>query len=107
MIVSVAFHAVHRRPEVYSCPHELDPERFIGAKYTPYEAVAFGGGTRRCLGMPFALHEMKLVLAALLERYRLDVVQDQVRPSWRGMFLTPSEGLRVKVRATVVPAARA
>lgn len=97
-MVSVAFHALHRRSEVFERADEFWPDRFLQAKYSPYEWVPFGGGTRRCLGMPFALFETKVVLAQLLRRYRLEVVQHDVRPAWRGMFLTPSEGLRVRCR---------
>jgi cytochrome P450 len=104
-MVSVAFHALHRRTDVFERANEFWPERFLQAKYTPFEWVPFGGGTRRCLGMPFALFEMKIVLAQLLRRYRLEVVQQDVRPAWRGMFLTPSEGLRVRCRPAHVPAA--
>jgi cytochrome P450 family 110 len=99
MMVTVAFHAIHRRADVFERPNELWPERFLStAKVSPYEYLAFGGGSRRCLGMPFAIYEMKIVVAALLDKFRLDIV-GAVRPSWRGMFLTPSKGLRVRVRA--------
>src|SRR5262249_2434407 len=63
-VISVAFDAIHRGATVYERADEFWPERFLGAKLTPYEAVAFGGGTRRCLGMPFALLEIKVVLSA-------------------------------------------
>jgi cytochrome P450 len=101
-MVSIAFHAVHRRANVFERPDEFWPERFLDApsarKYTPYESIAFGGGTRRCLGMPFALFEIKLVLATLLARYDLEIMQRDVRPVWRGRFLTPSKGLVVRIR---------
>jgi cytochrome P450 family 110 len=97
-MITVAIHAVHRRVGVYERPDEFWPERFLTKKYSPYEAVPFGGGSRRCLGMQFAMFEIKVVLATLLERYRLEVVQDRLRPAWRGAFLTPSKGLRVRAR---------
>ncbi len=102
-IVSVAFHELHRTQPLFEHADEFRPERFLNAKFSPYESVPFGGGTRRCLGMPFALLEIKLVLAALLERYTLEIAQSDVRPVWRGAFLTPSKGLRV--RAISTPAA--
>jgi cytochrome P450 len=101
-MVSVAFHAIHRRPELFDRPNEFVPERFMSGKYSPYENVPFGGGTRRCIGMPFALYEMKLVLSTLLETMRLEIVQSPVKPMWRGMFLTPNKGLTVRVRPRVV-----
>lgn len=108
-VLSVAIHAIHRSAGVYERADEFWPERFLKSKFSPYEAVAFGGGSRRCLGMPFALLETKVVLAALLKRFSLEVVQTSVRPTWRGTFLTPSRGLRVRVherrsRATAVAA---
>lgn len=60
----------HRRPEVYPDPARLDPARFLGAKSDPYAWFPFGGGTRRCLGMAFALYEMKIVLTTTLLRAR-------------------------------------
>lgn len=34
-------------------------------KVDPYAWAPFGGGIRRCLGMAFALHEMKVILATM------------------------------------------
>jgi cytochrome P450 len=97
-MLAVAIDAVHRRAGVYDRPDEFRPERFLDKKYTPYEALPFGGGSRRCVGMAFALYEIKVVLSTLLEKFQLEVVQKSVRASWRGTFLTPSKGLQVRVR---------
>jgi cytochrome P450 len=99
-MVSVAFHALHRRADVFDQPDTFWPERFLTAKYSPYESAPFGGGSRRCLGMPFALFEIKLVIAMVLERFRIEIAQSRVRPAWRGAFLTPSKGLRVRLTAS-------
>lgn len=98
-MVSVAFHLLHRKASVFERADEFWPERFLSAKYSPYEWVAFGGGTRRCIGMPFALLELKIVLARLVQRFDLEIVQRDVRPVWRGAFMTPSQGLRVRAAA--------
>ncbi|MEO6771686.1 MAG: cytochrome P450 [Kofleriaceae bacterium] len=102
-MVSVAFDAVHRKLDVFGDADAFRPERFLGAKLSPYEWIPFGGGTRRCLGMPSALVELQLVLSELVARYDLRIVQRVVKPMWRGRFLTPSKGLIVRV----TPAARA
>ena len=50
----------------------VPPERFLGADAPDtYTWIPFGGGTRRCLGASFALMEMRIVLARVLERAAL------------------------------------
>src|SRR5262249_53549694 len=53
----------HRRPDIWPNPARFDPTRFLGLRPSPYTFLPFGGGVRRCLGMAFALYEMKVVLA--------------------------------------------
>jgi unspecific monooxygenase len=98
-MVTAALHAIHRDARVFERPDEFLPERFSTAKHSPYEWLPFGGGTRRCLGMPFAMLEMKLLIASLVRTTDLEIAQAHVKPTWRGAFLTPSKGLRVRVRA--------
>jgi cytochrome P450 family 110 len=95
-LVTVAIHEVHREAGVFERADEFLPERFLDAKYSPYESIPFGGGTRRCLGMPFALQELAVILAGMIDRWDLVVVQREVRPVWRARFLTPSRGLVVR-----------
>lgn len=59
----------------------------------------FGGGVRRCLGMAFALVEMKIVLAEVLSRVELRAAPGyQVRVVRRSVTLAPAEGMPVVVR---------
>ena len=98
-MVSVAFDAVHRKLDVFADADVFRPDRFLGAKLSPYEWIPFGGGTRRCLGMPSALFELQLVLSELVAGYDLRIVQRTVKPMWRGRFLTPNKGLIVRAAA--------
>jgi len=36
--------------------------------------LPFGAGKRMCIGTSFAIHEIKVALAMILQRYRLQVV---------------------------------
>ena len=63
---------VHRREDLYPDPDRFRPERFLERKFGPHEWFPFGGGNRVCLGMPFALYEMKVLLATLLSQVRLE-----------------------------------
>jgi cytochrome P450 len=98
IMASVCIHLLHRRVENYPEPLQFRPERFLGRQPGPYEWAPFGGGIRRCLGMSFALHEMKVVLATLFSRVRLELAAGEIRAKRRGAFLAPKGGPRVRVK---------
>jgi cytochrome P450 len=83
----------HQREDLYPEPKRFKPERFLERQFSPYEYLPFGGGSRRCIGMAFALLEMKLVLATVLSRYNLAIAGNHlVQPVRRGVTLAPSSG---------------
>lgn len=66
----------HRLPDVFSDPETWDPGRFLGERNedVPYGVVNFGGAHHRCWAMTFVAQEMKTVLAMLLARYDVTLV---------------------------------
>ncbi|MEO0970942.1 MAG: cytochrome P450, partial [Cyanobacteria bacterium J06639_18] len=77
---------------------KFKPERFLERKFSPYEYLPFGGGSRRCLGSAFAMFEMKLVLVTILSKYSLKLAQKRpVKAVRRGIVFTPSGGVRLTV----------
>jgi cytochrome P450 len=58
-------------PDVYAEPLRFQPERWQKLDPGPYAYSPFGGGPRMCIGASFAQMEIKLVLAILLQRFRL------------------------------------
>jgi cytochrome P450 len=96
VVAAPCIYLAHRRPERWPEPARFRPERFLESKPTPYEFLPFGGGVRRCLGMAFALVEMKLVLAEILSRVDLRAAPGyQVRVVRRSVTLAPAEGMPV------------
>ncbi len=92
-------HLVHRRPELYPEPEVFRPERFLERKYAGHEWFPFGGGNRTCLGMAFALYEMKVVLSTLFTQVRLArPAGSRSRPVRRGVSLAPDDGVELVVR---------
>ena len=88
----------HFNPDVFPEPEEFRPERFLEERPDPYTWIPFGGGQRRCLGMNFALFELRVVLATILRRVRFEPRQPvRIEHQRRGLFLAPSD------RATFVP----
>lgn len=89
---------VHRRADLFPEPEQFRPERYGERKYGPHEWFPFGGGQRVCLGMPFALYEMKVVLATLFSRVPLRRPEGARSRAIRiGVVLGPDDGARVVV----------
>jgi cytochrome P450 len=89
---------VHRREELYPAPGRFRPERFLERKFGPHEWFPFGGGNRVCVGMPFALYEMKVLLATLLSQVRPSRPAGVCPRARRyGIVLGPDDGGRIIV----------
>ena len=97
VLVSVCMHLLHRRPEIYAEPDQFRPERFLEWKPDPYEWAPFGGGIRRCLGMPLGVHGVKVLVATVLQKLRLRLADKEIRAVRRGAFMAPYQGLRVSI----------
>ena len=90
-VVVCSIYLTHRREEIYSNPDEFRPERFLERRFSSFEYLPFGGGTRRCIGMAFAQFEMKLVIKRILSSFELALNNGRfVRPVRRGLTAGPS-----------------
>ena len=67
----------HRHPDFWQNPEAFDPERFLPAvaKTRPrYAYFPFGGGPRLCMGADMAVMETLLIMAMVVQRFRLHLV---------------------------------
>src|SRR5829696_6075825 len=94
---------IQRDPDAYEHPNEFRPERFLEGKPPAYMWIPFGGGVRRCLGAPFALLEMRVVLQTVLSRLKLTPLSETVeRTRAEGAIIVPAGGVRVRVEEAPV-----
>jgi len=98
---------IQRDPDVYENPNEFRPERFLEGKPPAYMWIPFGGGVRRCLGAPFALLEMRIVLQSVLSQLRLTPLSQTVeRTRAEGAIIVPAGGVRVRLEGPRVTDSR-
>lgn len=87
----------HRLPELYAEPDRFKPERWATLERSLYEYLPFGAGPHMCIGAGFATHELKVMLAMLLQRYRLAVLPGAtITPN---VSMRPTHGMPVRVFA--------
>ncbi len=68
-------YGTHHQPSFWANPEVFNPDRFAtGSEHAPFSFLPFGGGPRLCIGMQFALMEMKIVLGNLIEHFDFEAV---------------------------------
>jgi cytochrome P450 len=90
----------HRHPKYWPNPDQFDPDRFTPERekaLPPFLYVPFGGGARICLGFLFSQIEAKVVLARILQRFTLELVDNRVHPHM-GATLEPRPGVIMRVQ---------
>jgi cytochrome P450 len=90
-------HVTHRLPEIYKDPHRFNPYRWETLKPSPYEYFPFNAGPRRCLGAEFAMMELKITLAILLQRYRFHLIPGQRIDRIGLTGSIPKQGIQMRI----------
>ncbi|MFC0588614.1 cytochrome P450 [Novosphingobium aquiterrae] len=96
--VGISASMVHKMDEYWPDPDRFDPLRFTPeevAKRHKYAWIPFGGGAHMCLGLHFAYMQVKILMAQLLTRYRIEI-EPGYAPKWQPWPIPkPSDGLTV------------
>ncbi len=76
-VITMSPYITHRHPDFWDEPERFDPQRFTPerkAERPRYAYLPFGGGPRLCIGNSFAMTEATLLLASIVQRYRLTLL---------------------------------
>jgi cytochrome P450 len=87
----------HRLPDYVPQPNRFLPQRWMTAVPRTYEYIPFSAGPRKCIGYGLAMMEMKLVLATLLQRFRITLCPGTRLDVGGIMLSSPKEALMVEI----------
>lgn len=74
MLVQIPHMAIMRDAKYYPNPSNFDPENFSAenkAARSPYSFLSFGQGPRNCIGMRFALLQMKVSIIRIVADFKI------------------------------------
>jgi cytochrome P450 len=97
--VSFSQYITHHMPDLYREPQAFRPGRWSEINPSPYEYLPFGAGPHACIGSAFALLEIKIVLAMILQRYRLTIQPGARIDRQLRVTLSPKHGMPMVVAA--------
>lgn len=99
-LVTMVPFLTHRDPRLWPEPTRFDPERFAPEQVAARHRFAwypFSAGPRQCIGNGFALMELQLVLATVLQSVRVEVLEPAAVELDAGITLRPKGGLRARL----------
>ncbi len=97
----VNIYTVHHQADFYPDPETFRPERFAPTAAQPprYAYLPFGAGPRTCIGNAFAMLEMQVVLATMIQSLTLSLAPGQTFEPETVVTLRPRNGVAVHVEA--------
>ncbi|XP_046443689.1 cytochrome P450 3A16-like [Daphnia pulex] len=78
-MITVPSFALHYDPDSYPDPETFNPDRWSAdnkAERDPYTFLPFGMGPRNCVGMRFAMEEIKIALCTIVSQFRFFRVRE-------------------------------
>jgi cytochrome P450 len=100
-VIYISPWVMHHDARWFPDPYAFKPERWADdyEKSIPrYAYFPFGGGPRVCIGNSFALMEARLIVAAIAQRFHVDIDPSHTVVPEPLITLRPKDGLPVTLR---------
>lgn len=101
--VMACSHQVHHDCRLWEKPEEFDPDRFSPeqkASRDPLAFQAYGMGPRNCVGMKLAQLEMTLIVAKLVQKFKLHLgpqhQNGELKRKTYSIFAVPADGVWIR-----------
>ncbi|CAL8145468.1 unnamed protein product [Orchesella dallaii] len=102
-IVAIPINAIHHDLAYYENPDTFDPNHFSPEnkfERNPFAFMPFGMGPRHCIGMRFALIEIKAAIAYVVSNFRIEPATSppsELKWNYTGSGMLPPKGLELKL----------
>ncbi|KAK8940578.1 hypothetical protein KSP39_PZI009848 [Platanthera zijinensis] len=99
--IIISVYNIHRSPQVWEGAKDFVPERFDldgpvpNETNTDFRFIPFSGGPRKCVGDQFALLEVIIALAIILQKTNFELVPDQKINMTTGATIHTTNGLHM------------
>ncbi|XP_013917642.1 PREDICTED: cytochrome P450 11B, mitochondrial-like [Thamnophis sirtalis] len=97
-LCQVALYSMGRSPAVFKDPEQYQPSRWLGKEDNSFKALAFGFGSRQCIGRRLAEAEMTLFLMHILKNFKIDTVSKEDLHTIYSFILKPEKPPRLTFR---------
>ena len=98
-VLNIEMYTIHRHPDYWKDPEIFDPDRFPmdrsndGVTSSSKLIFPFSLGPRNCIGQAMAQFECKVIMARLLQEFRLKILPGQTLALIEAITVRPKDGV--------------
>ncbi|KAK6196281.1 hypothetical protein SNE40_001534 [Patella caerulea] len=103
-MTTILIYGIHHNPTLWEDSLKFQPERFSPEnidKINPFAYIPFSAGPRNCIGQNFALHEIKVLLVKILNRFHLKLDPNHDVRKIEGLVMKAEHGIKMKAKPRI------